>query len=69
MEALLITAIITGLTGLSVAVFTHIKHSSCYGLDIETRTPPTHSPTTSPVVSPVVSPVGTPAVVKRETGV
>ena len=61
MEALLITAIITGLTGLSVAVFTHIKHSTCLGVNIETRTPPT--------TSPVVSPVGTPAVVKRETGV
>ena len=64
MEALLITAIITGLTGLSVAVFTHIKHSSCWGVDIETRTP-----VVSPTTSPVVSPVGTPAVLKRETEV
>ncbi len=69
MEALMITAIITGLTGLSVAVFTHIKHSSCFGVTVDTRTPPTHSPTTSPVVSPINTPITTPTVVRRETGV
>ena len=42
MEALVITAIITGLSGLSVAVFTHLKHSECCRgfCEFTTRTPP-----------------------------
>lgn len=51
MEALTITAIITGLTGLSVAICTHLRHSECcsgcFKLD-------THTPVGSPAQTPVV---------------
>ena len=61
MEPITIVAIITGLSGLSVAIFTHLKHSECCrGMcEFDTRTPPqsvgVHESTT---VSPASSPRG-----------
>ena len=37
MDALTITAIVTSLSGLAIAVCTHVKHSKCWILDVETR--------------------------------
>ena len=54
MDALSITAIITGLGGLAVAVFTHIKYSKCYGFEVETREEPRIHP--SPCASPCAKP-------------
>lgn len=57
MDALTITAIIASVSGLLVAICTHVKHSKCFGIDVETRDPvpvviqaqpsPRHSPTTT----------------------
>ena len=40
MDALAITAVISGLSGLAIAVFSHVKHSECSRcFVIDTRTP------------------------------
>lgn len=46
MDALTIVAVISGITGLGVAVLSHLRHSECCSgcCKIDTRTPPT-SPT------------------------
>jgi len=43
MDALTIIAVISGLTGLGVAVLSHLRHSECCSgcCKIDTRTPPT----------------------------
>jgi hypothetical protein len=43
MDALTIVAVISGITGLGVAVLTHLRHSECCSgcCKIDTRTPPT----------------------------
>jgi hypothetical protein len=40
MDVLAITGIITGVTGLVVAVLSHVKYSNCCGWYVETRTIP-----------------------------
>lgn len=42
MDAITIVAIITGITGLTVAVLTHLRHSECCAgfCKIDTRSPP-----------------------------
>ena len=45
MDALAITAIISGLSGLAIAIFSHVKHSECSRcFVIDTRTPTLQSP-------------------------
>ena len=68
MEALVITAIITGLSGLSVAVFTHLKHSECCAgfCEFTTRTPP---PSVGVHESTTVSPASSPNEKRREIDV
>jgi hypothetical protein len=40
MDALAITAVISGLSGLAIAIFSHVKHSECSRcFVIDTRTP------------------------------
>ncbi len=58
MSELAIVAIITGLTGLAVAIFSHLKHSECCAgfCKLDTRTPN---------MSPNVSPIGTPVPEKK----
>jgi hypothetical protein len=64
MDALVITAIATALSGLAVAVFTHIKHSRCCGVDLETRdTQPPQFIERQP------SPLQTPTLVHKSTDV
>ena len=43
MDALTIIAVISGITGLGVAVLSHLRHSECCSgcCKIDTRTPPT----------------------------
>jgi hypothetical protein len=60
MDALAIVAILTGISGCSVAILTHLKHSECCGVfKIDTRTPqptqqstPKHTPQPSPQIQP-----------------
>jgi len=35
----MIVAIASGITGLGVAVLTHIKHSECWGVKVDTTAP------------------------------
>jgi hypothetical protein len=67
MSELAIVAIITGLTGLAVAIFSHLKHSECCAgfCKLETRTPHHGTPVVSPNVSPNVSPMGSPVQEKK----
>jgi len=45
MDALAITAVISGLSGLAIAIFSHVKHSECSRcFVIDTRTPTLQSP-------------------------
>lgn len=48
MDALSISAIIAGVGGILIALYTHIKHSSCWGVEIDTYAPNevVHSPQT-----------------------
>lgn len=43
MDALTIVAVISGITGLGVAVLSHLRHSECCSgcCKLDTRTPPT----------------------------
>lgn len=54
MEAVAIIAVISGLTGLSVAICTHLKHSECCAgfCTIDTRTPNKLTPVPSVQRSP-----------------
>ena len=40
MDVTVIVAIASGITGLVVAVLTHIKHSECWGVKVDTTTSP-----------------------------
>ncbi len=66
MDAISIVAIITGISGCSVAILTHLKHSECCGVfKIDSRTPP---PTVTP--TPVAqTPINTPATTQKEFSV
>lgn len=57
MDALTITAIVASVSGLLVAICTHVKHSKCFGVDIETRDPV--QPLVQVQPSPHHSPVAT----------
>ena len=39
MDSLSIVAIIAGIGGVVVAIYTHIKHSKCLGVEIDTYNP------------------------------
>ena len=53
MEAIALTGIITGITGLTIAILTHIKHSECSKcFSLDTRSPP-QSATPCPPPSPI----------------
>ena len=52
MDALSVAAIIAAVGGLAVAVFTHIKHSNCYGMTIDTYEPSPPAPTPAPTPAP-----------------
>ena len=39
MDAVSITAIIAGVGGVVIALYTHIKHSKCWGLEVDTYSP------------------------------
>lgn len=43
-DPITLIAIITGIGGLIVSILTHIKHSSCFGVEIDTRTPQPSTP-------------------------
>jgi len=50
MEAIAITGIIAGISGLAVAILTHIRHSECSKcFSLDTRTPPP-CPPASPIL-------------------
>ena len=44
MDPLTIVLIITSSSALIVSLLTHIRHSSCFGVNIDTRTPPHNTP-------------------------
>ena len=44
MDPITIVLIITSSSALIVSLLTHIRHSSCFGINIDTRTPPHNSP-------------------------
>lgn len=63
MDAVSITAIIAGVGGIVIALYTHIKHSKCWGFEVENFNP-------NEVVQPVInSQPNTPNTNKRETNV
>jgi hypothetical protein len=39
MDSLAIAGIVSGITGILIAVYTHVKHSSCFGITIDTYSP------------------------------
>ena len=38
-DSLVIAALTTGISGILIAIYTHIKHSSCCGFSIDTYSP------------------------------
>ena len=61
MEALSISAIIAGVGGIVIALDTHIKHSSCWGIQIDTyapnevaQSPQPNTPQTNPKFETIV---------------
>ena len=44
MDPITIVLIITSSSALIVSLLTHIRHSSCLGINIDTRTPPHNTP-------------------------
>jgi len=44
MDPITIVLILTSTSALIVSLLTHIRHSSCFGINIDTRTPPHNSP-------------------------
>jgi len=67
MDAVVIVAVISGLSALVVSVGTHFKHSQCCKgfCECDTRSP--NSPKGEPPIT--VSPLSTPVVVKKEISV
>ena len=60
MEPISIVAIITGVSGLAVAILSSVKHTQCCSgfCSLETRNPPTTQPTTQPdmTTQPITQP-------------
>jgi hypothetical protein len=59
MDPIGIVAIIAGVSGLVVAILTHIKHSTCCGFGIDT-----YDPNQTPIIQ---TPQPTPITIHRET--
>jgi hypothetical protein len=59
MDPVVIVALITGISGLVIGVLSHIKHSSCFCCDLETRalknTPPQTPANQVPKLPPPVN--------------
>jgi hypothetical protein len=75
MDPATVVAIIVGVSGLFVAVLSHLKSSSCWCFKLETREIDTQKAITninvqpSPLTSPNPSPVPSPETIKRESTV
>jgi len=39
MDAIAIAGIVSGVSGILIAIYTHVKHSSCFGITIDTYSP------------------------------